>query len=218
MRPADAIGPIQAVGLAILVAAAASLVAWRWRSRRAGGVGADRSARGDSSDATSRAGAAAWAETATAQPTWAAALVDGARWRVAALSFGTFVAASLGVYHLYPFYVFDMYSDVYDDANRIIAVDASGAAHELDAYAVLRCEGAPDAAWLAPPGCPETQRYAVRDRYAAGALRARATSGDAGAAPLEPVVIARRIWRLGPDGVSALDCPLQRCQGLREAR
>ncbi len=213
MRPADAIAPLEAVGVALLCAAVASLVAWRWRRGRGGRSGrlaAEAAPVGEEATAGD-SGSVAWNQDEVAA-------LAGARLRVATLSFGTFVAVSLGVYHCYPFYVFDMYSDVYDDANRIVAIDAQGVAHELDAYATLWCEGGPNSAWLTPPGCPQTQRYAARDRYAAGALRARTSATAAGVgAALEPVLIARRVWRFGAEGVEVQDCPLQRCRGAREA-
>ena len=120
---------------------------------------------------------------------------------------------SLGVYHCYPFYVFDMYSKVYNSASRIVVVDAAGAASEIERFSALRCDPArQDALVQQPRGCGARERFASRDRYSAGALASRAGTG---VGPPLSVHVVRRSWRFLPDAVAIDDCPLLRCDGWR---
>ncbi|MEY3013937.1 MAG: hypothetical protein RIT45_2672 [Pseudomonadota bacterium] len=185
-RPADAVGPAGALGIALAVASLAAAVgAWRERT--------------------------AWAPTA-APDDGSAGLHLGSGRRLVATVMVAFAAIAFGAYHAYPFYVFDMYSQVYHNANRIVARLDDGHVVEVERFKAVRCDHAPASDWLeTPPECPAAQRFASRDRFVAGAVVARADAGLPGDA--DAFVLVRRIWRFEAAGVRVVDCPLRRCVG-----
>ncbi|MCB9740278.1 MAG: hypothetical protein H6747_13540 [Deltaproteobacteria bacterium] len=194
VRPPDATGP----GTALVIAALLGLLgaAWEWRRSRRRASG------------TEGAGVGTAAVQGSVAPLPARA-ASGA----VALVLVTFTTASLGVYHCYPLFVFDMYSQIYLNANRIVGLDEGGHAHELDAFVALDCDDAPAADWVQHrPECPQGERFASRDRYSAGLVRSRGARIEAGS---EPVVVARRLWLFEDAGVRVVDCPLRRCRGRR---
>jgi hypothetical protein len=131
---------------------------------------------------------------------------------VAALALCGYLGIAHSVRNLYPFSTFEMYAGQRaDSASRVIARDAAGGLHELDAYEAFRCDGPIP---LGHETCAAAWPYAYSiylDRQAAAFIDTHPGDGT------EPVDVIRRIWRLSdrPGPPPFEDCLLQHCRAAR---
>ncbi|MFO0627598.1 MAG: hypothetical protein U0325_18465 [Polyangiales bacterium] len=140
----------------------------------------------------------------------------GASLRVFAASLvigSAYFVASRGVENFFPFTVLDMYANhIGGTPSRILAVDARGEAHEVDAFVGWRCAGSLQGDVGVCPAAPDFQRLGYVDRSALDTVRAHPGDGNE-----EPVRLVRRVWRLGeqPGPPSRVDCPISECRAVR---
>lgn len=130
---------------------------------------------------------------------------------------GYFLVAR-GVGNLFPFSTFSMYSGLHTSTgSRLVARDARGELHELDAYDRWRCEPGIDAI-LRSRACPvgsDVYSIGYIDREAVEYLAAH-TAVDS-ASGRETVEVLRRAWRFGGThgAPQTADCPLLKCEAVR---
>jgi len=123
-----------------------------------------------------------------------------------------YVAVSFGVHHLFPFFVFDMYTSVPDRSSRLIARQADGTVHDVAWYSRWDC---PELPVLRGPGarCQEGAISNARDSEALATLRRSSGPVPEGA----PVALVRRTVRVdvpNPEA-SAQDCVVVECRATR---
>jgi hypothetical protein len=124
--------------------------------------------------------------------------------------FATYLVAARIVGNFFPFSVFDMYRErPRDVAARVLAIDASGAAVELDAFEGFVCEEPLSLARL-DLTCGADHRpldYVARDQE----LYVEAHRGTEGG---EPIAIVSRAYALSSDHADS-DCVIARCTARR---
>jgi len=127
------------------------------------------------------------------------------------LAFLLFLAVSWSSYHLWPFYVFDMYSTAdHDRSSRVVALDERGGVHEIGAFSAWRCRGLSAADLSAPRAdCPDTDHVDASDRERLWWLTTSADPGQG--AGVHDLLLVRRTWRFD-DPSNPHDCPLTRCR------
>jgi hypothetical protein len=144
----------------------------------------------------------------------AAELGPSLRVLVASLTIGAvYFGASRGVENFFPFTVLDMYANPIGAApSRILAVDARGAAHEVDEYAGWRCASPIEGNLGVCPDARDAQHLGYVDRSAVDHIRAHPGGGGG-----ESLRLVRRVWRLvdreGPP--PSVDCPISVCRAVR---
>lgn len=122
-----------------------------------------------------------------------------------------YVLISRSAIHLYPFSIFDMYSErlISDSGSRILARDAKGGVTEVDRYRAWACpapidlrdECARKGAYYIPYKDEETVRW----------IEAHRGDGAAGA----PVALVRRVFWLYRDAPTRVeDCVIAECRAV----
>ena len=128
---------------------------------------------------------------------------------VGLVAMAAYFVVSRAVLNLYPFSTFEMYStERVSSGSRIIALDARGAARELDAYASFSCSNAIDVSYRACESEWPFYYVPYLDQRAAEYVAAHGGPGG------EPVRIVRRIYRLTDADHGAPpfhDCALTAC-------
>lgn len=131
---------------------------------------------------------------------------------VALVAAVVYVAVAFAVHHLFPFFVFDMYTRVPTRASRVLGKEADGTVHEVGHYTRWDCPPLEDIQGGKGP-CSEWRVSVARDGEAMEVLRRRAAS-----LPDAPrVELVRRNVRLdvpNPDA-SASDCVIAVCRASR---
>jgi hypothetical protein len=124
-----------------------------------------------------------------------------------------YVGVSFGVHHLFPFFVFDMYTHVPDVSSRLLGEEADGTVHDVAWYGRWDCPGPVDVMSESAPCSRDGHTSHARDLEASDALRRGATSLPDG----PQVTLVRRIVRVdGPDPDStATDCVIATCRAAR---
>ncbi|MCA9656273.1 MAG: hypothetical protein KC501_40585 [Myxococcales bacterium] len=126
------------------------------------------------------------------------------------------VAARL-VGNLFPLSTFDMYQGHAPPvATRVLVLDATGTAAQVDDYEGYACEGPPLSMTLIEQRCGEHDRpldYVLRDQ----ALHIEAHAGEPTEPGTEPITLVARAHRLqpGPDQGRHADCVVARCTARR---
>ncbi len=132
---------------------------------------------------------------------------------VALLVAAAYVGVSFGVHHLFPFFVFDMYTHVSDRSSRLLGKEADGTVHDVSWYARWDCPPSLDIVSNSAP-CGEGRVSHARDLEASDALRHGATSLPDGPA----VTLIRRVVRVDgatPPDSTASDCVIAHCRAAR---
>jgi hypothetical protein len=125
-----------------------------------------------------------------------------------------YVVVAQGLGNLYPFSTFEMYAGVSaHTASRVLAVDSSGAPHEIRDFEGYRC----DSLDLEPASCREHGEYytiGYVEREAAEYFAAKASTPAHGEE--QPLRLVRRIWRFHGGGRPDVeDCPVASCRAVR---
>jgi hypothetical protein len=116
---------------------------------------------------------------------------------------------SFGVHHLFPFFVFDMYTFVPHHSSRVLGKEADGTVHDVAWYGKWDCPRPIDLEGAGAP-CSEWRISHARDLEARDALRRGATSLPSG----PPVTLVRRVVRVdgpAPDSTT-MDCVIAECR------
>jgi len=133
-------------------------------------------------------------------------------WVVAASVFATYLLAARGPRNLFPLSVFDMYQGHAEAfAARVIVLDASGRAAELDDFESWSCSWQADLQHV-DTTCGQRHRpleYVTRDQ-------ARQIEGRAGDG-VEPVRLVSRAYDVA-DPTRFEDCVLAQCRATRRPR
>jgi hypothetical protein len=132
------------------------------------------------------------------------------RGAVSAVLLGGYVLLSQSLIHLFPFSVFDMYSEDIRSGSRIVARGADGEVTEVDHYRDWDCPEALDV----HDACSRSGAYYIpyKDAEAVSYVQAHRGHDPAAAA----VVLVRRIWWLSDRDAKARieDCPIAECRAV----
>jgi hypothetical protein len=140
------------------------------------------------------------------------AINDGANPRrtVSVVLLGGYILLSQSVVHLFPFSVFDMYSEGSKSGSRILARSADGQVSEVDHYRDWDCPEAVDTHHL----CTESGPYYIpyKDDEALSYVQAHRGRDPAAA----EVTLVRRIWWLsnGETPTRIEDCAITHCRAV----